>query len=333
MDKNRYHISSVIQSYLEELDYRCQKQGEPLGLSTGIKALDDKLGGLRGGEVVLLGSRPAMGKTSFAIHLSHKTAKSFLEGKEANPNGAKCVLYFSMEMPSLFWVQRLMAADFPDVPAWRLRNFVYGSQSCGEFEKVVNAGRKLEKLPICICDDTALSIDGIKDKIKEISQYSAIGFIIIDYLQLLYTENCSAPNWGDAVMRELKSIAAKLNIPILVLSQLNRKVDAREDKRPLWSDIREICPKGIAQIDKILFLYREIYYLRHEEPKKANNETEKHFQKCMAKWEKRCRQVQNECTVIIARNRRGTTGFVKCYFDAGVGKFDNWECSEYDMLP
>ena len=212
MDKNRYHISSVIQSYLEELDYRCQKQGEPLGLSTGIKALDDKLGGLRGGEVVLLGSRPAMGKTSFAIHLSHKTAKSFLEGKEANPNGAKCVLYFSMEMPSLLWVQRLMAADFPDVPAWRLRNFEYGSQSCGEFEKVANAGRKLEKLPICICDDTALSIDGIKDKIKEISQYSAIGFIIIDYLQLVRGQK------SENRTQEVSAISRQLQVGCCALS-------------------------------------------------------------------------------------------------------------------
>ena len=93
MDKNCYHVSSVVQSYLEELDYRYQNRGKPLGLSTGIKVLDERMEWMRNGEVILLGARPAMGKTSFAVNCSYQLAKTFLE----IPQNRDCVLYFSLE--------------------------------------------------------------------------------------------------------------------------------------------------------------------------------------------------------------------------------------------
>ena len=98
------HISLGINSYLKELEYRMQHDGKSLGLSTGIHALDEKLGGIRGGEVILLGARPAMGKTSFAINLSYKIAKSFLE--EQNTNANKSVLWFSISYDSLLIISQ-----------------------------------------------------------------------------------------------------------------------------------------------------------------------------------------------------------------------------------
>lgn len=331
MDKNNYHISSVIQSYLEELDYRYQNRGKPLGLSTGIKKLDEKIGGMRGGEVVLLAARPAMGKTSFAINLSYKIAKSFLEEKETNLNSNKSVLYFSMETPKLPWIQRVISSKIPNVRIWQICNFEYGTQSYEEFEKIANVGKELEKLPIYICDDVALSINNIKDKIKEISQYSTIGFVVIDYLQLVYTGNYSAFNQSFIIIQELESIATKLNIPMLILSQLNREADDREDQRPLLSDIRGDFSNGISHFDKILFLYREYYYLQWDEPKRDSKEAEEHFQKRMEKWEKRCKEIENECEIIVGKNRYGPTGTVKCLFDRDTGIFDDLERLEDDV--
>lgn len=331
MDKNCYHVSSVIQSYIEELDYRYQNQGKPLGLSTGIKKLDEKMGGMCGGEIILLAARPAMGKTSFAINLSYKIAKSFLEEKETYLNSNKCVLYFSMEIPKLRWIQQVISSKIPDVGIWQLHNFEYGTQSYKEFEKIANIGKELEKLPIYICDDIALSINNIEDKIKEITQSSTIGFIVIDYLQLVYTGNYSAFDQNFIVIQEIKSIATKLNIPILVLSQLNREVDEREDKRPLLSDIRGDYSNVISRFDKILFLYREYYYLQWDEPKMDSKETDEHFQKRMKKWEKRCKEIENECEIIVGKNRYGSIGTVKCLFDISNGIFDDLEHSEDDI--
>ncbi len=325
MDKNCYHISSIIQSYLEELDYRYQNQGKPLGLSTGIKALDDKLGGLRGGEVILLAARPAMGKTSFAINLSHKIAKSFLEEKETNPNSNKCILYFSTETPKLRWFQRFISAELSDVCFWRLAEFEYGSQSYEEFERIANIGKKLEKLPIYVCDDSCF-INCIEKKIDEICKHNA-GFVIIDYLQLLRSEDKTQDL--SSYVSCLKELAQKFGVPILVLSQLNRSLEKRQDKRPLMSDLRQGELALVEQAaDVVMFLYRESYYFWQNEPKKHSKETEEHFQKRVEKWEKKCKEIRNECEIIVGKNRYGKTGIVKCFFDGSKGMFRDWEHSE-----
>ena len=314
MDKNNYHISSVIQSYLEELDRQYRNEDQIFGLSTGIKKLDDKLKGLRDGEIILLAARPGVGRTSFAINLSYKIANSFLDEKEANPNSHKCVLYFSMMKSKLFLIQRLISSKIPDVWAHQLSNFKYGTQSYEEFEKIANVGKELEKLPIYICDGFTLSINDIKDKIKEISQHSTIGFIVIDTLQLIFTENNSDFHQNLIILQELKNMATKFNVPILILSYLNQDADNRKDHHPLLSDIKgyHTC---ISYIDRILFLYRESYYLEWNEPKKTKKETVEQFQNRMKKWKKQCKETENECEFIVAKNRLGVTGAVKCFCD------------------
>lgn len=131
--------------------------------------------------------------------------------------------------------------------------------------------------------------------------------------------------------KQCKNLAVSFNVPILVLSQLNRGVENRADKRPLMSDLFSLS-KDLSPVDKILFLYREYYYLLYEEPKKYSKETIAHFEFRMERWEKECRDIQNECEIIIAENKNGKMGTVKCFYDLSYGKFDNLEHDD-EYLP
>ncbi|MBR3675882.1 MAG: DnaB-like helicase C-terminal domain-containing protein [Alphaproteobacteria bacterium] len=314
------HISSIINSYLKELDYRIQHKGVPLGLSTGISALDEILGGMRGGEVILLGARPAMGKTSFAINLSYKIAKSFLDERKNNPNSNKSVLWISIECPRISILQRLIAAKIPDVWAHQLKRYEYGTKSYEEFETIANIGKEISQLPIYICDDFPQTVGEIENKIEEINRYSTIGFVVVDYLQLIDRENISC----DEILQELKSIAKDLNVPILILSQLSTALENRRYKMPLLKDIRVF--KKLTHIDKILFLYREYYYLYWNKPKRTSKETDEHYNKRFDEWHELCKEQERIAEFYIAKNNIGTTGHIECFCDLDKCKFD-------DLLP
>lgn len=320
------HISSVIQAYLEELDYRMQHKGEHLGLSTGISALDEILGGMRGGEVILLGGRPAMGKTSFAINISYKIAKSFLEERKNNPNSNKSVLWISIECPRISILQKLIAAQIPDVWAHQLKRYEYGTKSYEEFETIANIGKEISQLPIYICDDYPQTVEDIKNKIEEINRYSTIGFIVIDYLQLIDRENISC----DEILQELKNIAEDLNITIFILTQLTTSLENRRYKMPLLKDIRVF--KKYTHIDKILFLYREYYYLHWNEPKRTSKETNEHYSKRFNEWNELCKEQEHIAEFYIAKNNIGTTGRIRCFCDLDKCEFDDLSQTYYDNL-
>ena len=320
------HISSVMHEYLMELEYRMQHEGEPLGLSTGIDYLDEKLGGMRGGEVILLGARPAMGKAPFAINISYKIAKSFLEEKEKNPNCNRCVLYFSMNFRSLNIISRLITILNPKFCWYDLENYAYGTETYEEFEEIANVGREISQLPIYICDDYPQTLKDIKNKIEEISRFSTIGFIVIDYLQAIDKERYS----HEEILQELKNIAKDLNVPIFILAQISTAVEKRKYKIPLLSDIREF--KKHNPIDKILFLYRECYYLYCEKPKRGEKETEEHFQIRHTEWGERYRKLKDVAEFIIAKNNSGPRGYVTCFCDLGKCEFADLPDEYYDNL-
>lgn len=318
------HISSVIQSYLKELDYRYQNQNNFLGLSTGINSLDKKLGGLRKGEVILLAARPAMGKTAFAINLSYKIAKSFLEEQKNKSDNNKCVLYFSLEFPKLRWLQRLFSSKLKltDIPAYKFYNFEYGSASYNEFAEIATIGKGLEELPIYICDEI-FSLKNIEEKINEIHQHN-VSFIVIDYLQLIPDNEPPQSILCTTLMKFIKEIAKKYDVPILVLSQLNNSPEKRDDHRPMLSDLREYG-NIIPYADKILFLYRESYYLELNKPQKYLKETKENFQKRINEWIKRCKEIKDKCEIWIAKNKYGNCCCTICFFDKTTGNFKDWE--------
>ncbi len=322
MDKNNYHISSVVQSYLEELDYRYQNRGKPLGLSTGIKKLDKQMEWMRNGEVILLGARPAMGKTSFAVNCSYKLAKTFLE----TPQNRDCVLYFSLEYSREILLPRFIAHEIKQ-PIWeasyRRYSDVNFEKTYADFEEVINATKRISELPLYICDNLN-DVYEMEDIIRQVNQQKHVAFIVVDYIQLFSLLEAG----NERAMREIKSLAQVFNVPILVLSQLNRNLERRKNKRPFSRDIRGGDRKILPYVDKLLFLYRESYYLMNEEPEIKSGETQEHFEKRQDEWKKQCKEIENECEIILAKGRYGC---VKCFFDTSTGIFDDLERLEDDI--
>lgn len=313
------HVSEVIDEYLQQLEYEYQNPDTPRGLCIGIKKLDKKLDGFRGGELILLAARPAMGKTAFAINCAYNIASKFYQDAQKGKE-EKSVLYFSFEYSSRQLIARFIQLE-SKISDWQLRNDLNHEL----FEKTIIAGRKISKALLHICDDygCAHTIDKIKNYVSNFNKHGKISFIVIDYLQLL----CFEKNEYTTMLQQLKNLALFFNVPILILSQLNRGFEKRKDKRPLMSDLFSLS-KDLSPVDKILFLYREYYYLLYENPKKYPKETTEHFDFRMERWEKECRDTQNECEIIIAQNKCGYLGTVKCFFDTSLGKFDNLELEE-----
>ena len=319
MDK-ALHISKAFLEYIKEVEYRYQMNGEPLGLSTGIERLDERLGYIRGGDVVLIAGRPAMGKTAFAINCVYQVAQKFKEEAEQNNSEMKQVLYFDFECNNKNIMQRFVSLA-SGIPLYELRHDI---ENYKQFEKIALTGNEINQLPIYLCNQIS-SISDIRDKIYAFANRNKLGLVVIDYLQLLplYSEDKSNQAYKK-FMQDIKSISEKLDVPILILSQLNRNLEQRQCKIPINSDIggyRNIVPYA----DKLLFLYRESYYMYDKEPKRYKRETIEHFEKRYKEWQEDCQEQKNKCEIIIAKNNNGTCGRIKCLFDLGIGKFSNLE--------
>lgn len=313
------HISEIMHEYVEELEFKYQNPGKLCGISTGYDCLDYKLDGLKAGEVTIIGGRPAMGKTALAANLTYNIAAGFYLKHQQNPADDKCVVYIGLDLAPKLFANRLLALQTA-IPTYKLR---HAEDLEENFDKICQAERAFRELPIYYLADV-FEVDGIEKELLDIEKQ--VGCIIIDYLQLLGEEYQTKEDYS-LIMLQLKSLAVKLGIPIVVLSQLKRELESRADKHPLMSDIRGIMRNQNAA-DNILFLYREIYYIRNSEPIKRKKETEEHYQKRVRQWQKRCDETENICEIIIARNSGGFCGIIKLHFDWATGLF--WERNEND---
>lgn len=320
MDK-ALHISDAFLEYIKEVEYRYQMNGEPLGLSTGIDRLDERLGYIRGGDVILIAGRPAMGKTAFAINCVYQVAQKFKEEAEQNNLEMKHILYFDFECNNKNMMQRFVSLA-SEIPLYELR---YDIENYKQFEKIALTGNEINQFPIYLCNKIS-SISDIKDKIYAFANRNKLGLVVIDCLQLLslYSEDKSNQAYKK-FMQDIKSIAEKLDVPILILSQLNRNLEQRQCKIPINSDIKGGYRNIVPYADKLLFLYREHYYIYDEEPTKYKRETKEHFEKRYKEWQEDCQEQENKCEIIIAKNNNGSYGWIKCLFDRDIGKFSNLE--------
>ena len=310
------HISAIMKEYVEELEFKYQNPGKLCGISTGYDCLDYKLGGLKAGEVTIIGGRPAMGKTALAANLTYNIAAGFHLKHQQNPLDDKCVVYIGLDLAPKLFANRLLALQTA-IPAYKLG---LGEDLEENFEKICKADRAFKELPIYYLIDV-FEVDGIAQELQKIARQKQIGCVFIDYLQLLGEEYQTKEDYSLIVM-QLKTLATKLNVPIVVLSQLKRELESRADKHPLMSDIRGIM-RNQNTADNVIFLYRESYYIQFAEPIKRKNETEEHYQKRVRQWQKRCDETENICEIIIARNSGGFCGVVKLHFDWATGLF--WE--------
>ena len=272
--KGLEHISSVLIKVFDHLNLLAASDSEIPGLSTGLRDLDIALTGLNPSELVLLAARPGMGKTSFALNVLLHAGKY----------SGKTVVFFSLEMSREQLASRLIASEaFVDG-----KRLTTGKLTDDDWDKVSLAAASLNKTNILIDDNPTLSVADMNAKCRRVEN---LGLVIIDYLQLMQAaggRSSAGENRQQVVSdisRALKIMSKELDVPVLCLSQLSRANEARADKRPMLSDLRE--SGAIEQdADVVMFLYREDYY---------NKETELH----------------NLAECIIAKNRRGETGTVQ----------------------
>jgi replicative DNA helicase len=272
--KGLEHISSVLIKVFDHLNLLAASDSEIPGLSTGLRDLDLALTGLNPSELVLLAARPGMGKTSFALNVLLHAGKY----------SGKTVVFFSLEMSREQLASRLIASEaFVDG-----KRLTTGKLTDDDWDKVSLAAASLNKTNILIDDNPTLSVADMNAKCRRVEN---LGLVIIDYLQLMQAaggRSSAGENRQQVVSdisRALKIMSKELDVPVLCLSQLSRANEARADKRPMLSDLRE--SGAIEQdADVVMFLYREDYY---------NKETELH----------------NLAECIIAKNRRGETGTVQ----------------------
>jgi replicative DNA helicase len=278
-------MEQLLADALERIAELRKNKGALRGLKTGFADLDKKTAGLQKGDLVIIGARPAMGKTTFAQNLAYNIAS-------INKRG---VLFFSMEMAANEIVDRIIS-DIADVDNWRMRT---GNLSDEEFSRVGDALGEIDELPIYIDDTSAMTIAELRNKARRAMHDHQIGVVIVDYLQLMAGSDRYAGNRVQEVTeisRGLKVLARELEIPVVALAQLSRNVTGRDDPRPVLSDLRE--SGSIEQdADLVMFLHRPDYYKKPEE--EDTNITE----------------------LLIRKHRHGAIGTIELYFDGAKSRF------------
>jgi replicative DNA helicase len=270
-------IESILTESFDRMEELHRNKGTLRGVRTGWRDLDNMTAGLQRSDLVILASRPAMGKTTLVTNLAYNVATV----------AKQPVLFFSLEMSKEQLVDRMLA-DASGVDAWNIRT---GNLSDDDFSKLSEAMGEMAEAPIFIDDTPGLSVLEMRTKARRAAHEQPLGLVIIDYLQLMQGSGRSDGNRVQEVSeisRGLKLIARELNVPVVALSQLSRSVESRSPQIPQLSDLRE--SGSIEQdADIVMFIYREAYY---------NPETER----------------ENITDLIIAKHRNGPTGKIELYF-------------------
>ena len=328
-------FKATVIGAIEQAEAAHRREGKLSGVTTGLRDLDDKLGGLHPSDLLILAGRPSMGKTALATNIAFNAAKALKY--ETNASGDKkavegaVVAFFSLEMSAEQLAGRILA-DRASINSHKIRQ---GELSHQEFENLVTASQELHSLPLYIDDTPALSVSAVRTRSRRLARTQGLGMIVIDYLQLLSaTAGKKVENRVQEVSditRQLKALAKELNVPVLALSQLSRSVEQREDKRPQLADLRE--SGSIEQdADVVMFVYREQYYLERAEPGRRAEESDEKHNARYADWQKRLEEVSNTAETIIAKQRHGPVGSVRLYFDGQFTRFgnlDNWHGTEH----
>ncbi|MFL6656410.1 MAG: replicative DNA helicase [Sulfurifustis sp.] len=281
-------IASILTQTVDRIDQLYRTQGTVTGVPTGFTDLDDKTSGLQPSDLIIIAGRPSMGKTTLAMNIAENAAV-----------GHKLpVAIFSMEMPGTQLAMR-MIASLGRINSHRVRT---GKLDDEDWPRLTSAVSLLSDAPIFIDDTPALSPMELRARVRRIKREHGLGLIIVDYLQLMQSgDSSSAENRAtevSSITRALKGIAKEMNVPLIAMSQLNRSLEQRTDKRPVMSDLRE--SGAIEQdADVILFIYRDEVY-NEDSPSKGTAE------------------------VIIGKQRNGPIGKIVLTFLGEYTKFENY---------
>ena len=295
-----------------------QRDGHLSGISTGLRDLDEKMGGLQASDLIILAGRPSMGKTALGTNLAYHVAKSYRA--EYQPDGSNKVMdggvvaFFSLEMSAEQLATRIIAEQ-SGISSEKIRR---GKITEDEFARLVEVSQELQKLPLYIDATGGLTIAQVAARARRLKRQRGLGLMVVDYLQLLAGSSKKANEGRVQEVTEitvgLKALAKELAVPIIALSQLSRQVENRDDKRPQLADLRE--SGSIEQdADVVLFIYREESYLMRKEPRPG---TPEHIT-----WQDEMAKVEGVAEVIIGKQRHGPTGIVELQFNPLLTKFQN----------
>ncbi len=279
-------IKNILSQTLERIEILSQKDGEITGIATGFTDFDHQTSGLQKSDLIIVAGRPAMGKTSFAMNIAQHVAI-----KKKLP-----VAVFSMEMSDEQLAMRLISS----LSEVNLQNVRTGNIKDDDWDKITNAVSQLESAPLFIDQTPALSPPELRTRVRRLTrEQGQLGLVVIDYLQLMQVTGNkeNRVNEVSEISRSMKSLAKEMNVPIVALSQLNRGLEQRTDKRPKMSDLRE---SGSLEQDAdiIVFIYRDVVY---------NEDTAE----------------PNKAEIIIAKQRNGPIGTVNLYFRGETTTFEN----------
>ncbi|MCK4870709.1 MAG: replicative DNA helicase [Gammaproteobacteria bacterium] len=283
-------VTEILPIVVDSLDERYQNGGELSGLSTGFADLDKITTGLHDGDLVIVAGRPSSGKTTIASNIARHAA---LEGKSA--------LFFSLEMPKDQIVNREIAA-IGSIEFSKIRS---GKMEDTDWPRMTSAVSQLNQKRLLIDDSPGLTVNQIRSRARKTKKQHGLSLIVVDYLQLMEGRGDNRTQQIEMISRGLKGLAKELGVPVIALSQLNRSLEQRTNKRPMMSDLRD--SGAIEQdADLILFVYRDEVY-NEDSPDKGTAE------------------------IIIAKQRNGPIGKVRLVFQGQHCRFNNYSDARYNQ--
>ncbi len=277
-----------------------------VGVPTGLRDLDDKLGGLHQSDLIIIAGRPSMGKTSLATNIAFNAAQKLQDsGKKSS------IAFFSLEMSS----EQLSTRIISEQARISSNDIRRGRISDDQFDKFLETSKNIAELPLYIDETPAISIAALSNRARRIKRLFGLDMIVVDYIQLMrgttYNKDGRVQEISQ-ITQGLKAIAKELAVPVVALSQLSRQVEQRDDHKPQLADLRE--SGSIEQdADVVMFVYREGYYLSRKEPREATVEH--------AEWQAKMNEVAHLAQIIIGKQRHGPIGNVTLEFEERFTKF------------
>jgi replicative DNA helicase len=287
-------VKEVLSKVVDRIDTLFEQDSAITGLSTGFTDFDEQTSGLQAADLVVVAGRPSMGKTTFAMNLAENAA---IKSKEP-------VAVFSMEMPSDALAMRMLSS-LGQIDQHRLRT---GKLNDDDWPRLTSAIALLNEAPLFIDDTPALTVTELRARARRLKREHGLSMIVIDYIQLMQGSgggsNENRATEVSEISRSLKALAKELEVPVIALSQLNRSLEQRPNKRPIMSDLRE--SGAIEQdADLIVFIYRDEVY-NEDSPEKGKAE------------------------IIIGKQRNGPIGTVALTFQGKYTRFVNFAFNDYD---
>lgn len=307
-------LDEAIDEAMAAAEEATRRQG-PCGISTGMVSVDDVLGGMEPGTLHVLGGRPGSGKSSLGWQWALNVARA--------KHG---VLAISLEMSAAELGRRALAVA-SGVPIWRMRK---GQLDQHHMNDLVVARKELRGLPLRIEDGGGLTAAQIALKARHASRKVPLGLIMIDHLHIVRPEDGdvrAGATWAvGRISGAMKRLAKEHSCPVLLLAQLNRMADGRDDHRPVMADLRQ--SGDIEQdADTVSFVYREEYYVSKAQPERREGEGEEAYSKRITAWEDRKERAAGRAELIVAKVRDGATGVIPLRFDGELTRFGEMEAA------